>query len=148
MCNNFQHATFPHSSNGRTREVFKENRHIINPHFNESTNHILFNKRDPKLLQQEPCNGAETDSWVKFGKETIAGAHRRPKWVPRYGAQADSGSAQACSGSARAWLTLGSGILRHAQVKAAVAHIRRLKRNQRKGKLILSIWALGKLRCR
>jgi hypothetical protein len=50
-------------------------------------------KRDLKLLQQEPCNGAETDSWVKFGKETIAGAHRRPKWVPRYGAQADSGSA-------------------------------------------------------
>jgi hypothetical protein len=40
--------------------------------------------------------------------------------------QADSGSAPACSPS--------------AQVKAAVAHVRKLKRNQRKGKSILSLW--------
>jgi hypothetical protein len=40
-----------------------------------------------------------------------------------------SGSAPACSPS--------------AQVKAAVAHVRRLKRNQRKGKLILSLRAFG-----
>jgi hypothetical protein len=40
-----------------------------------------------------------------------------------------SGSAQACSPS--------------AQVKAAVAHVRRLKQNQRKGKLILSLWVSG-----
>jgi hypothetical protein len=39
----------------------------------------LFNKRDPKLVQQKPCKGAETDSRAKFGKETIAGAYRRPK---------------------------------------------------------------------
>jgi hypothetical protein len=99
------------------------------------------------LLQQEPCNGAETDSWVKFGKETIAGAHRRPKWVPRYGVQADSGSAQALLRHAQAllrlcssMLTLGSGISPSAQVKAAVAHVHRLKQNQRKGKLTLSQW--------
>jgi hypothetical protein len=36
------------------------------------------------LLPQEPCKGAETDSRAKFGKETVAGAHRRPKWVPYY----------------------------------------------------------------
>jgi len=72
------------------------------------------------LLGQEPCNGAERDSRVKFGKEAVTGAHRRPKWVPHYSVQADSGRAQntqACSPS--------------AQVKAAVAHVRRLKRNQR-----------------
>jgi hypothetical protein len=28
--------------------------------------------------------GAETDSGAKFGKETVAGAHWRPKWVPYY----------------------------------------------------------------
>ena len=37
-------------------------------------------------------------------------------------------------------LTLGSGILPSTQVTAAVAHVRRLKRNQRKGKLIRSLW--------
>jgi hypothetical protein len=47
--------------------------------------------------------------------------------------QASSGSAQACSGSTQ----VGSP---SAQVKAAVAPVRRLKRNQRKGKLILSLW--------
>jgi len=40
---------------------------------------VLFNKRDPKLVQQKPCKGAETDSRGKFGKETIAGAYMRPK---------------------------------------------------------------------
>ncbi len=68
-----------------------------------------------------------------------------------------SGSAQACSGSAQALLRLAQALLRlcsgllrlrsgsapacspSAQVKAAVAHVRRLKRNQRKGKLILSL---------
>jgi len=46
------------------------------------------------LLWQNPYEGTKTDSQAKFGKETIAGAHRRPKWVPYYGAQADSGRAQ------------------------------------------------------
>jgi hypothetical protein len=68
------------------------------------------------LLQQKPCEGAKTYSRAKFDKETVAGAHRRPKWVPHYGAQADSGLAQdtqdllrLCSGSAQARLRLGSG---------------------------------------
>ena len=101
------------------------------------------------LLQQEPCKGAETDSRAKFGKETIAGAHRRPKWVPHYGAQADSGRAQdaqallrLCSGSAQACSPSAQVCSPSAQVKAAVAHVRRLKRNQRKGKLILSLWGI------
>jgi hypothetical protein len=34
---------------------------------------------------------AKTDSRAKFGKEIIAGAQRRLKWVPHYSAQADSG---------------------------------------------------------
>jgi hypothetical protein len=57
-----------------------------------------------------------------------------PAYLPS--AQACSGLlrlAQACSGSAPACSPT-------AQVKAAVAHVRRLKRNQRKGKLIQSVW--------
>jgi hypothetical protein len=51
--------------------------------------------------------GAKPDSRAKFGKETVAGAHRRPKWVPHYGAQADSGLAQ----DTQALLRLCSGML-------------------------------------
>jgi hypothetical protein len=40
------------------------------------------------------CKRAETDSLAKFGKETVARAPRRPKWVPHYSAQADSERAQ------------------------------------------------------
>jgi hypothetical protein len=54
----------------------------------------------------------------------------RPKWVPHYGVQAASGHAQ----DTQALLRLCSGMLTSAQVKAAVAQVRRLKRNQRKGK--------------
>jgi len=100
------------------------------------------------LLQQKPWEGAKTDFQAKFGKETVAGAHRRPKWVPHYGAQANSGRAQDTqallrlySGSSQALVRLWSPL---AQVKAAVAHVRRLKRIQRKGKLILSLWVLHK----
>jgi hypothetical protein len=113
------------------------------------------------LLRQEPCKGAETDSRAKFCKETVAGAHRRPKWVPHYGPQACSDLLRLCSGSAQALLRLAqafSGSTQacspsaptcspsaqvcppSAQVKAAVAHVRRLKPDQRKGKLILSLW--------
>jgi hypothetical protein len=62
--------------------------------------------------RQKSCEEAETDSRAKFGKETVAGAHRRPKWVPHYVAQADSGRAQ----DAQALLRLCSGLLRSAQV--------------------------------
>jgi hypothetical protein len=85
-----------------------------------------------KSAPAETCKGVETDSRVNFDKEIVAGAHRRPKWVPYYSAQADSGRAQDTQ-----------ALLRHThpqQVKSAVAHVRRLKRNQRKGKLILSLW--------
>jgi len=51
----------------------------------------------------------------KFGKETVAGAHRRPKWVPHYGAQADSGSAQAL-------LRLAQALLWHAHPRLRYAH--------------------------
>jgi hypothetical protein len=46
---------------------------------------------------------------------------------------ADSGSSRACSPSAQVCSP-------SAQIKAAVAHVCRLKWNQRKGKLILSLW--------
>jgi len=52
------------------------------------------------------------DSQAKFDKETVVGAHRRPKWVLYYGAQADSGRAQ----DAQSLLRLAqarSGLLRH-----------------------------------
>jgi len=69
------------------------------------------------MLQQEPCEGAETDSSAKFGKETTAGAHWRPKWVPYHGA-----------GSAQALLRLTQAGLRHAQALFRHAHPRlRLK---------------------
>jgi hypothetical protein len=45
------------------------------------------------LLRQKPCERAKTDSRTKFGKETIVGAHRRPKWVLHYNAQTDLGQA-------------------------------------------------------
>jgi hypothetical protein len=69
--------------------------------------YLLFDKRDPKLLQQEPYKGAETDSRTKFEKETIAEVYRRPKWVPF--PQAYSGSAQA--------------LIRHAQPRLGYAHL-------------------------
>jgi hypothetical protein len=101
-------------------------------------------------LQQKPCEGAKTYYRAKFGKETVTGAHRRLKWVPHYGAQADSGRAQdtqallrPCSGSAPACSSSAHVCSPLAQVKAAVAHVRRLKRNQRKGKLILSLGVFG-----
>jgi len=50
------------------------------------SSHVLFDKRDPKLLQQEPCKGAETDFQTKFSKETIAEVFRRTEWIPSYGA--------------------------------------------------------------
>jgi hypothetical protein len=84
--------------------------------------------------------GAKTDSRAKFGKETIAGAQRRPQWAPHYSAQADSGRAQDTqallrlgSGSAQALLRLAqacSGLLRlcsgSAQAQLRHAH-RRLR---------------------
>jgi hypothetical protein len=83
---------------------------------------------------------------AKFGKETVARAHRGQNGFYIMVRRLTQGVlrilrlAQAplrlCSGM----LTLGSGMLPLAQVKAAVAHIYRLKRKQRKEKLILSLW--------
>jgi hypothetical protein len=64
------------------------------------------------LLPRESCKGAETDSRAKFGKETVCGAHRRPKWVPHYGVQANlrlGQDAQALLRLCSGMLTLGSG---------------------------------------
>jgi hypothetical protein len=58
-------------------------------------------------IRQKPCEGAETEPQAKFREETIARAHRRPKWVPHYGVQADSGRGQ----DAQALLRLCSGML-------------------------------------
>jgi hypothetical protein len=64
-------------------------------------------------------------------------------------AQADSGRAQdtqalpgLCLGLFRLCSGSGQVCSPSAQVKAALAHVRRLKQNQRKGKLILSLWVL------
>jgi hypothetical protein len=98
---------------------------------------VMFDKRDPKSAAS-PCKGAETDSWAKLGKETVAGAHRRPKWAPHYGARLAQGVCSGCSGHGSGRLRLCSGSAQvcspSAQVKAAVPHVRRLKRNQRKRK--------------
>jgi hypothetical protein len=82
--------------------------------------HELFDKKDSQnLLWQEPCKGAKTDSRENFGKEIVArvGTHKRPKWVPYYGGQADSGRGQDGSGSAQAC----SGLLRLAQAMLRLA---------------------------
>ena len=78
---------------------------------------------------------------------TVAGharAHRRPKWVPHYGVQVDSGRAQAilrallklCSGSAQvfspsiqACSPSTQAYSPSTQVKAAAAQAQRLKQN-------------------
>ena len=60
------------------------------------------------MLQQEPIR-SRNGFPGKIGKEAIAEAYRRPKWVPHYGAQADSGraqNAQALLGYAHAQLGL------------------------------------------
>jgi hypothetical protein len=58
------------------------------------------------------------NSQAKFGKETVAGAHRRLKWVPHYGAQADSGRAQ----DAQALLRLAQALIRHAHPLLRYTH--------------------------
>ena len=102
---------------------------------------MLSDKTD---LKSAPAKGAETDSRAKFGKETVAGAHRMPKWAPHNGAQADSGRAQddqallrlcsgfaqVCSGSDQVRSPLAQVCSPSAQVKAAAAQVQRLKRNQ------------------
>ena len=99
------------------------------------TSHVFIDKRDPKSA---PAEGAEMDSRAKFGKETIAGAQRRPKWFHIMMRRLTQGVlrilrlAQACSTSAQVCSPL-------ALVKIVVAYVRRLPQNQRKGKLILSI---------
>jgi hypothetical protein len=95
-------------------------------------------------LRKQPCKGAETDPRAKFGKETVTGPHRRPKWVthftvrrPNQGVLRMLRLCSGCSGSSQALIRYAHP---HLRLKAAVAHVRRLKRNQGKGKLILSIW--------
>ena len=98
--------------------------------------HVLFGKRD----RADTLEGAKTESRAKFGEETVAGAQKAEVGSTLWCVQADSRRAQAplrlCSGSAQAAPVCSPS----AQVKAAVAHVRRLKRNQRKGKLIPSLW--------
>ena len=81
------------------------------------------------LLWQNPYERAETGSQAKFSRETIAKAHRWPNGfhiIVRRLTQGVLMMLRPCSGSAK--------------VEAAVAHVHRLKWNQRKGKLILSLW--------
>jgi hypothetical protein len=86
---------------------------------------MLFDKRDPKLLQQKPCKGAETNSVAKFGKETAAGGAQKPKWVLCYRRRLAQGMLRMlrlCSGSDQVRSP-------SAQVKAAATHVLRLKQN-------------------
>jgi hypothetical protein len=59
--------------------------------------------------------GGEGEELFVVSKETIAGAHRKPKWVLHYNAQADSGACSGCSGcsaSAQALLRLTQALIR------------------------------------
>jgi len=71
---------------------------------------------------REPCKGAETDSRAKFGKETVAGAQRRPKWVPYYGSQADSERAQDAQALLRFCLGSAQAPLRHDHPRLRYTH--------------------------
>jgi len=79
---------------------------------------VLYDRRDPAETLRVGKNGFPG----KFGKETVAGAHRRPKWVPHYGAQADSGSAQALLRLAQDLLRLAQALLWHAHPRLRYAH--------------------------
>jgi hypothetical protein len=71
-------------------------------------------------ISQEPCKEAETDSRAEFSKESVAGyrdGQNGSHIIVRRPTQACSG----CSGPAPACSP-------SAQVKAAVAHVHRLKR--------------------
>jgi hypothetical protein len=91
----------------------------------------------------------------KSAKESVAGEYRLSKMGPALW-WADTGSSQDAQAMLRlrsGVLTLGSGMLRlysryaqatqalliQAQVKAAAAYVQRLKRNQGKNNLILSL---------
>jgi len=56
---------------------------------------------------------------AKFGKETVAGAYRRPKWVPNYSAQVDSGRGQ----DAQALFKSAQALLWHAHPRLRYAHL-------------------------
>jgi hypothetical protein len=66
--------------------------------------------------------GVETDSWANFGKETMARAHRRPKWVPimvRRLTHSVLRIIRLYSGSAQVYLGSAQVCSPPAQVKAA-----------------------------
>jgi hypothetical protein len=85
----------------------------------ELTGRVLFNKGIQNCSSRNPIR-EQKRILGQSSTETITGAHRRPKWVPHYGAQADSGRAQ----DAQALLRLCSGILRHTQALIRYAHPR------------------------
>ena len=77
---------------------------------------LLLHELDPKSAPSRTCKGAETDSWAKFGKETVAGAR--------------SGGSQACSGSDQAQYSPSvQTCLPSAQVKSPATDVRGLKWN-------------------
>jgi hypothetical protein len=45
---------------------------------------VLLDKRDPKsALVETLVIKSRNESRAKFGKETVSGVHRRPKWCSR-----------------------------------------------------------------
>jgi hypothetical protein len=54
----------------------------------QTTSNVLYNRRNPDSALAEPLRGSWDESPGKFGKETITGAHRRPKWTLYHSAQA------------------------------------------------------------
>jgi hypothetical protein len=58
-----------------------------------------------------------------FSKEIVAGICRRPKWVPDYDTQADSGSAYIFEGSTQVYAPSAQVCSRSTQVGAVVAYV-------------------------
>lgn len=89
--------------------------------------HVLFDRGSKVCSGRNPAI-----LWAKFSKETIAGAHRVPKWVPHYSKQADSGRAHGSQALFRLYSGSALACSPLARVKAVVVCVCRLKRNQRK----------------
>jgi len=45
---------------------------------------VFSDERDSNKLGKKPYEVIGTDSWAKLGKEIVAGARKRPKWVLYY----------------------------------------------------------------
>jgi len=69
----------------------------------------------PKSAPAETLRGSKNGFRAKFGKETVAGAHRRPRWCSTLWCAGWFRACSGCSGSTQDLLRLAQALLRLAQ---------------------------------